>query len=669
MAIGVTAGCGIDPIDGSSGSDPSPIVPQLGSIHGAVVDGAGSSVGGGTVTTSPGGWSTDVAADGSFSINWVAPGSYSLIASADGYADGAGDSVTVTVEGDTEATATLGEALPAGGILTVHIDRPDGAPLVGAKVTASNGSEALTDEAGDATLTGVTGADLTLIAAADSDTWWPRTLTGLTVDESGGFQWSVQVSGRPPEGSKYVSSAICVLCHEEIGASIGGHRHSLALSTELSAELLARFTAGEELELDSGALVALSLAGSTPTVTLTDSGGAARSYEVAGLIGDPSQAGVPWTEGTTQAFPLPFALLAELPVRLGYPDAAARLVPYQLDRWFDSAGAFASSSEEPAAATSAEAQCFACHSTGSTLTPRSDGGFDMVGTKGSGRWNDAAVACERCHGPGERHVKTAASTPLETITLPSLLDPTAANEVCGQCHSRLNGDGTPYAWSEDHGFLQPGEALDEVASSVAEHWNSGAAKLSNEQVDEDRLSGHGIEAGAGLRCIDCHDSHASTLDDEGAPLTAALRVAPENNELCLDCHLSMSFEDSTDVAEAHTTHTAYNPDSITEVGRCTGCHMPGTAASVSYGDLSAAGDLASHLFTPWAPQETVDVFDALGASQLDPGEFPAHGCVECHAWNDWYFDDLGAVFHGPTGDPTLKATHEDFQTSYQGLWP
>ncbi|HUW32866.1 MAG TPA: multiheme c-type cytochrome [Planctomycetota bacterium] len=64
--------------------------------------------------------------------------------------------------------------------------------------------------------------------------------------------------------------------------------------------------------------------------------------------------------------------------------------------------------------------CLGCHSTGYSVSRRA-----VV---------EAGVGCEACHGPGGRHIDSAAGT-CETVN-PARLDLHRANMVCGQCHSQ-----------------------------------------------------------------------------------------------------------------------------------------------------------------------------------------------------------------------------------------
>ncbi len=237
---------------------------------------------------------------------------------------------------------------------------------------------------------------------------------------------------------------------------------------------------------------------------------------------------------------------------------------------------------------------------------------------------EQGVSCERCHGAGSEHLSSGTDQALK-ITNPRWLDAERANAVCAECHS----------------------------NPELETWPSGVAALPNSQSDELPLSGHG-HGDWQARCTDCHDPHDGSLVLEQA-----------DNSLCMACHEGLDFPDRGALV-AHTGHPVYAPADLPAAGRCTGCHMPESSAKLAWNGATGAGDSRSHLFLAVSPAESVADFDAAGAESLPAGSFTPNACSGCHAWNDWLFDRR---FPGPTGDPTLRATHEELQSAFEGMWP
>ncbi len=653
---------------GDTGVGPVTLFADLGQIEGQVLDGAGDPIADARLTTWPGGVETVSDADGHYLLSRLAPGEVQVVAKAPGLEPSTSTPVSVEPGGTVDLDVLLDVTEPTGGTVQVSVTGPDLLPLEGATVSVSSGGTATTDADGIALIDQIDGDDLDLTVTAP-DTWG-RSLRGVSVHDGGGLQWAVTLSGKASTKSDYIGEAACLYCHDDKAATHEQTLHASAWADSATDTLLARFTAGERVALGAAQAV-LSLQGGEPTVTLRDSGGQTLTLPVAGWIASPSVASVPVAELDAQLYPLPVGWVAADDSRSGYPDADAALVPYQTDRWFDEGGAFLSGDGQPDPATSAEANCLPCHTTGYALSSRSDGGVDMSATVGGGRFIDGSVGCEACHGPGEKHRDARESDKPWTITNPALLDPDRAIDVCAQCHSRTEalGSGLPYPFLGDGGTWQPGEDLADFTTSAADHWPSGAAALTRMQADELALSPHGDGAPYAGPCFDCHEAHGAGTDDRGAPASSSLRLAPEDNSLCLSCHLGMSFGDDDDTVVEHTGHVFYDPEGITETGRCVACHMPGTTAGLRYGDLSGAGDHSSHIFSFLPPQDSVDAFDDAGATSLDPGQFPASGCMDCHAWNTWLFSGTSIDFPGPWGDPTLRQTHVDLQAATEELWP
>ncbi len=631
-----------------------------GQLSGQVTDTDGNPIVGAFVTTVPGGREAQTDATGTYTMDRLYDGPVSLVVAAQGWAMAEVGPVDIQAGIQAEQNIILAPRPITGGVVTVHVDGPDDLPLANATVqaTSSTGTilaTAFTDDEGNATLTGVVDDAPQLDVFDPSGRVLPAHIDAPPITEAGGFQWSTPTSGHPPVGTAYLGSHACGACHPDHRDGWSNTAHARALSDEASDDLFDQFVAGTVVDLASST-AELGLTSGSPSVTLVDNTGARRRFTIQGYIGDPTDRTVPWVEEGGVAWPLPLAWVAEDPHRPDYPEPIGRLVPYQVDRWFDGGGQFVARLPE----RSAESECFACHATGFELTWTPESAVSMETTRGYGRWFEGAVGCERCHGAGGDHrPATADGTELDVIVQPERLDARRGTSICAQCHSKTSAHGTdlPFPLS-DEGWFEPGDDLTATTSSAAQFWPSGAAASPHMQVDELQTSPHGE---AGLVCVDCHDPHS------GAPVQ--LRASADDNTLCMDCHLSLSFDNDRRTVEAHLQHVRIDPDGRTEGGRCIGCHMPATAAGVDLDPLSGAGDLSSHRFVAFAPSTTLDVFDALGADTLPLGSFPTHACADCHAWNAWYWAPSGVPFPGPAGDPTLRASHVEHQAAFEEKYP
>lgn len=661
-------GCGpvVEPLGQGAGSVADRAPEAAFGLSGRVSDGAGAPVAGAWVTTVPLGHEARSGADGGYALPLLPPGVVRLVVAAPGRATVETAEVEV-VEGEVvDLDVVLDDSAQVEAPVEVVVLGPDGAPLSGMAVVlrGASGAELArteTDVAGHAALEGLTDEAPRIEVSDPAGALLGRQLEAGPLTAAGGLQWTVQLSGRADPRSAHIGSTACGACHPDHLAGWQDSAHARALPVEPGPELLAQFAADTVVDLERGGATArLSLAGGAPRVVLVDGAGAVRELPVDGLIGDDRDRSVPWTDDGDRGWPLPVGWVAEDPRRPGWPAAGGQVVPFAVDRWLDETGRL----REPAADESAEAACFPCHATGFALAVEDDGDGDvaMTASRGFGRWFEGAVGCERCHGPGGEHrSETATGEELQHIVAPDRLDPARASDVCGQCHASRQSATTGHPWFHRDGrpFL-PGEELAAETTATGRFWPEGAAASPHTQVEELTDAPHGL---AGIGCGDCHDSHGAAGHE------ALLRVDGPSNALCLDCHLGRDFGGDAGAAEEHVQHVRYDPDGATEGGRCTGCHMPGTATLVHWSARSGAGELASHTFAALPPADTVAVFENGDVEALPVGQAPAHACGDCHAWlaEDWA--RRGVDFPGPAGDPTLRESHEAHQDAFVEKYP
>lgn len=164
----------------------------------------------------------------------------------------------------------------------------------------------------------------------------------------------------------------------------------------------------------------------------------------------------------------------------------------------------------------------------------------------------AGVGCERCHGPGEAHLRGGA------IINPAKLSPERRDGVCMQCH--LEGKVAIERPGRHEYQFQAGEDLaDYVRYFVLNGSQSGLGAVS--QFEAFAQSTCKKKSGNSMSCMSCHDPHSSPTATERADYYRGKCLAchgaafgkkhhPETPD-CTSCHMPPSL--STDIAHTEVT--------------------------------------------------------------------------------------------------------------------
>lgn len=178
-----------------------------------------------------------------------------------------------------------------------------------------------------------------------------------------------------------------------------------------------------------------------------------------------------------------------------------------------------------------------------------------------------AIGCERCHGPGELHVRArSAGEPVtgvdHTIVNPARLEHSLREAVCQQCH--IEGEQRVVGRGREEFDFRPGLPLHPFLMDFMHGADTGGeVKFVNsvEQMTASRCYADSREPNK-LGCISCHDPHRYPT---GAEKVAHFRAR------CLKCHTDQSC--SLPVATRRQQQT---DDS------CVACHMPATGSEVNH---------------------------------------------------------------------------------------
>ncbi len=171
------------------------------------------------------------------------------------------------------------------------------------------------------------------------------------------------------------------------------------------------------------------------------------------------------------------------------------------------------------------------------------------------------IDCQRCHGPGQRHVDiaSAGATPeaiRAAIVNPKRLDPDREMEVCLQCHLETTSLDLPHAvrkFDKAPFSYVPGQPLADFSLAFDRQGGMPADRLEIAQgAYRLRLSQCFLKSENKLRCTTCHDPHDIP---RGAP------AAAHYNGICQSCHAA-----TLQKAAASSPHAAG--------ADCVSCHMP-----------------------------------------------------------------------------------------------
>ena len=297
--------------------------------------------------------------------------------------------------------------------------------------------------------------------------------------------------------------------------------------------------------------------------------------------------------------------------------------------------------------------CAGCHATGLQLRtqdflsdPNPKRKFKSVVTNWD--YKDLNITCERCHGPGSEHA-TAGDT--KKIIVPRHMTAKAGNELCGQCHGshdaksrRPLGIFKPpydanYKDTLGNGFFVPGVYnletfhvnLDQPSikpNTLESDWKAGSfmawpdrihGRAHSMELTELRLSAHLNNTREKLTCYTCHDAHG--LDAGPASLKAGgydfAGPAYANNTLCLACHATRGQFKNVTMSDVAVLQL--------DAGRKV--RKNGAAFTVQPADVFVSRDRVAR-----AVARHMQVGAGMGGALYTPDDrsMPVGSCTSCH---------------------------------------
>jgi len=176
-----------------------------------------------------------------------------------------------------------------------------------------------------------------------------------------------------------------------------------------------------------------------------------------------------------------------------------------------------------------------------------------------------AIDCERCHGPGELHVKRVSEGKLVdtaeaidySIVNVAKLEPQLQFEVCQRCHLQGN---TVLKPGKSFFDFKPGMKLKEVMEIYLPRYsNSEDDFIMASHVDRFKQSACVQQSNQQFNCVSCHNPHVSV----------AKTKIEKFNATCQNCHRG---EPTFDCTEELAVLQAKNFN-------CVKCHMPSSSST------------------------------------------------------------------------------------------
>ena len=249
--------------------------------------------------------------------------------------------------------------------------------------------------------------------------------------------------------------------------------------------------------------------------------------------------------------------------------------------------------------------CILCHS------GRADPVLDHPGAYRDPPFQELAIGCENCHGPGEAHAHDPRRR--GAIVNPAKLAPRLAENLCMACHQR--GDARVLQPGKTYQDFRPGQWLIDTVAILK------IPADSQERHEQDLLEHNAsmqasrcfLQSGGKLSCLTCHDPHVQPAAGEASTYFRAK---------CFICHTEQSCKVALTIRQQ------------TRSDNCLECHMPKRSIAVISHSALTNHRIPARPNEPLPPWKPVSGSDLLVVNQPEGGERPLSDITRLRAYND-----------------------------------
>lgn len=229
------------------------------------------------------------------------------------------------------------------------------------------------------------------------------------------------------------------------------------------------------------------------------------------------------------------------------------------------------------------------------------------------------IDCERCHGPGEIHVRERlAGTPVDTslgpdysIVNPRRLSVDLQNSLCQRCH--LQGIAVLREGKTFFDF-RPGMALSEVMQVFMPQYEGAEDKMiMASHVERLQMSPCFVQSRS-MSCITCHNPHVSVK----------LTAAETFNAACQNCHSGSGSGSWGECTESPARRKAAGD-------HCYSCHMPQNG-SIDIPHVAVTDHYIRRRPFDDSSQSRISAF--LGLRSINPG--PVDPLLQARAYMEFF---------------------------------